>query len=210
MESLRQKFIDDGFLQEGYHVTMDKCQEDPSFEEEWNSFLNSWIIGIKKSETTATVALRILSYSIAQIQSDTSKKNIWILTLTSLIPVGFRQTIGTELYCDWLKEVKSLPNLKPKLEGYDHECYSPRLLSMIATLCMLYYLERFAMMHVRNMAEEQEIALMENEIVRSCCKADPTIVLFPLAYIAHHVMDLFLPPSNDVRNIEMNFQVQLD
>jgi hypothetical protein len=207
MDVLNHKFINDGFLSEDYVAVMDQRQEDPDFVVEWNSFLQAWKFGAKTSNSTTSFVLRLLNYAMDQIRLGSRYSDTWISTLSELIVVGFRHTIGTDCYLDWLKGLKSLPNLKQKFAITEHQLYGPRLLSKVASLCMLYYLERFAMIRVKDLSAEKEISLMENEIVRNCCRADPTIVVFPLGYIAHHAMDLFLPSSQDVRSVERNLQV---
>lgn len=72
---------------------------------------------------------------------------------------------------------------------------------------MISYIDRYTPIVSRDPSIDQQFALIENELVQYVARFNPKSIIFPLSYIASHLMDIYLGPEEQARTLSEVFPV---
>lgn len=177
------------------------------FEEnnEISTRLNESCIHLLKSISfeKAYIADVLVDIVVDRVVSKHHLAKNWIGTLKWTVLHGFKLYHDTNLYERWLQKMKNLfTNFKAISRLENATIYAPNVFNVIGAFCCISYIDRFTPLAVRNADIDNQFASVENELVQFAAKCDPTAVLFPLSFIAAHIMDIATGPKEKPRSLK--------
>jgi hypothetical protein len=141
---------------------------------------------------------KLVDYVADQVQngSDNFKKSkILLLVLVE----GFKVTCDSQIYQKWIRKMKDLTKINSLYEGMN--LHEPSALSLIALKAFLNFIERYTKLHDQS-EPDPEIINQELVVVQNVIAHDPNFLIFPLAFVADHIMNIFTGPVSHPRKIE--------
>lgn len=174
-----------------------------SLEDEWKA---NFVIYMDSSSPKIFQQFMILLSFLIEAIKDKENQKIWIWSVIRIISKGFSFSLSSTQYFEWLQALKRLLTEEP-YSIVANQSNEPNIYSIIASFCMLNYLGRFTMINDQDPIADKNCSMLEILLVKLAAKKEPRMALFPLGYIASHVMGIFGGPINHARSMASIFRV---